>query len=207
MCYTVHKSKSDMSRTLNMHHEVWHTAYLFVSQQLRHPACPNFSLFLEVKKFQEKKKKYVVEDSDKSYPCRNIAHLYSQLYFTCLRLDTGDTGTSWYAKLESFPDFHKYSVLLDKTKFKLNTARKTIDQEIVINAPRAIIQKQCIYLPSPSPSWTSWFCTHTFLQLSFRPLWTLFPINHSFDFTCFQQHYWNKDKTLYNTQPELEEFL
>lgn len=80
-----------MSRTLNMHYEVWHIVYLFVSQQSRHPACPNFSLFLEVKRFQVRKKK---EDSDKSHPCKKFAHLHSQLYFTCLSLDTGDTGTS-----------------------------------------------------------------------------------------------------------------
>lgn len=75
--------------------------------------------------------------------------------------------------------FTSISVLLDQTKFKLNTSRKTMDKEIVINAPRAIIQKGCTCLPSPSPSWTSWFCMPTFPACIF---WTLtdFVSHHPF---------------------------
>lgn len=58
-----------MSRTLGTHYRV--PIYVEV-KQLRHPACPSFSLPPRVKRFQVRKRGRVGENPDKSDPCRNF---------------------------------------------------------------------------------------------------------------------------------------
>lgn len=88
-----------------------------------------------------------------------------------------------------------YSCIFKSNKFKLNTVRITIDKGIIMNTPRAIFQKGCICLPSLlflPVNITVLAC----IKCCHRhcPYGLLFLIDHSFDYTYFQKHYWNKDK-------------